>query len=141
MGRSVKERGSGVPRFTQCVWTTRRPVFGDNGRPGEQASVDLRGFHRTVAEAKRTADIETTEVQCGLGWDSFLPSPRSPWDQAWLSGCGQVVFRLRRIVGVVRSFTNAVPIESPAAGRRATKLAKIAARRLVRLRCPRSFCP
>jgi hypothetical protein len=139
MGRSVKERRSA--RLDGCVWLTRRPVFGAGGRNGEEASVTLLGHHGTVRQAKRTADIETTEVRCGLGWDPFLPSRRSPWDQSWLSGCSDVVFRLGRIVAVVHTFTNDVPIDSPAAGRRTTKLAKIAARRLGRLRCPRAFCP
>ena len=108
---------------------------------GEEASVTLLGHHRTVRQAKQTAAFETREVGSCLGWDPFLPSPRSPWDEAWLEGCGDVVFRLGRIVARIHTFTNDVRIDSAANGRRTTKLAKIAARRLGRLRCPRVFCP
>ena len=139
MGRSVKERRSA--RLGGCVWLTRRPVFGSGGRPGEEASVTLFGHHRTLREAKETAAFEIREVGSCLGWDPFLPSPRSPWDEAWLEGCGDVVFRLGRIVARIHTFTNDVRIDSDVNGRRTTKLARIAARRLGRLRCPRRFCP
>jgi hypothetical protein len=122
-----------------CVWITKRPT-GDTetGEAGEEASVALTGF-ASVREAKQYVDLSTESVGCE--WDPLLPDPKLG-DDAWLEDCGaNVLFRVRRIVGKVSTFTNDAREGSRADVRRSTGLVRKAVPRLRRYRCGPPLCP
>lgn len=138
MGRKPVQK-SGGPEG--CMWRTRRPVFnGDNGRNAEDANVELNAFKK-LSDVKEFYDglTKPNGANCGSA-DPLLPTRRHVFgDQAHLTGCSHVIFRLGHFVGDVHTFTNDVKEDSNADTRRTTSLTKIFVKRLRRYRCG-SFC-
>jgi hypothetical protein len=133
MGRRPVSKRGGTAEG--CVWTTRRMIPGDNGRPAEEAGVTLSGFKR-LADAKYFVDGVARPGGCGEP-DPFLPTRNHELgDEAYLVGCNSnIAFRLGHIVGEVNTFTNDVKEQSRADTRRTVSLTKIVVKRLRRYRC------